>query len=284
MGCVLKQGLAGYLQVFLGSSVRPRARLDPRFSGTGKCIPVCALRMLPVNTSVCATEVLTGSSLKCEDPDIPDDTPSALVQMSSACRGPGFRRVLGAALCRPLALLPDAGVLPRVRTFPRVPLRLHADPGDRTGGHFKGEDLGHIRARAEAAFLSEPLLRAPCWGIAPSVLPSRPGSVPPAHRTPAQLALASARQPGGAALTVFLNSPSSRHLRGQRGRGNHGQPPSPPPCPLPSPDRRLRTPSTDGWTLHARSSQSRSGSGFSFLSYAKLDLLDRIGVENNPQN
>lgn len=196
-GCVLKQGWAGYLQVFLGSSVRPRARLDPRFSGTGKCIQVCALRMLPGNTSVCATEVLTGSSLKCEDPDIPDDTPSALVQMSSACRGPGSRHVLGAALCRPLALLLDAGVLPRVRTFPRVPLRLHTDPSDRTGGHFKGEDLGHIRARAEAAFLSEPLLRAPCWGIAPSVLPSRPGSVPPAHRTPAQLALASARQPGG---------------------------------------------------------------------------------------
>lgn len=130
---------------------------------------------------------------------------------------------------------------------PKGPSASPRRPRRQDWGPFRREDLGHIRARAEAAFLSERLPRAPCWGIAPSVLrPGRLGAT--GHRTPAPLPLASARQPGGCSNRV----PHLCKLKASQRTEGPWRPrtaASPSPCPLPPPDRRLRTPSTDGWTL-----------------------------------
>lgn len=132
---------------------------------------------------------MTGSSLKCEDPNIPDSTlPSALVQMSSAHRMTGFPGMIcGAALCQLLALLLGARACFIVSgTSPRGPLHLHTDPGDRTGGHFERKDLCQTRACAEAATQ---------WGCPSGPAIPTPAWCDPVHCTPAELAPASARQP-----------------------------------------------------------------------------------------
>lgn len=165
---------------------------------------------------------------------------------------------------------------------PKGPSASARQPRRQDWGPFRREDLGHIRARAEAAFLSERLPRAPCWGIAPSVLrPGRLGAT--GHRTPAPLPLASARQPGGCSNRV----PHLCKLKASQRTEGPWRPrtaASPSPCPLPPRPGGSEHPALTDGRWHARCSQNRSGSGFSVFSpMPNLIFWIELGLKITPK-
>lgn len=108
--------------------------------------------MLLINTLVFTTETLAGSSLKCEEPNIPGNIfPSALVTINSAYKMIGLLLSWSCSHMLPYArcsffFLPDAKVyFIASGTSPRVSLHLHTDHSDRSGCRFKRKDLCQVR-------------------------------------------------------------------------------------------------------------------------------------------
>lgn len=104
-------------------SLEPVNHLGPKICNL---IQMRKLLMLPVKSLVFTIETMTGSSLKCEEPNIPGSIfLSGLVKINSACRmtRPGIFLVMfsEAVLCQMLTLLSSGcqGMFRGVRNFPK---------------------------------------------------------------------------------------------------------------------------------------------------------------------